>query len=237
MIAAIAIGIITGLLVNEFCELSPWSARKLARWSAFRRYADPTRAETRAEELAAVINDRPGNLFKLITAFCFAAGAAASQLPSARAITGRLTRGESTYLSSVIGRIMIGSGIVMLAPALVASRAFFMADHGLTIAAITLLVGEACVSLSWAIGGVMLALNKLSSLPLGLGCLLLCLENLADYLFYANNSHLIAAAIWFSCSLAAKAVYEAVRKLDRPRRRLHDVLWPDCIDCFGATTD
>ena len=75
MIAGILIGIVAGLLANELCEFSPWCARKLVRWSAFRRYTDPDRAEMRAEELTAVINDRPGNLFKLITAVGFAAGA------------------------------------------------------------------------------------------------------------------------------------------------------------------
>ena len=75
MIAGILLGIVTGLLANELCEFSPWCARKIVRWSAFLRYTDPGRAEVRAEELTAVINDRPGNLFKLITAVCFAAGA------------------------------------------------------------------------------------------------------------------------------------------------------------------
>lgn len=71
MIAGILLGIVAGLLANELCEFSPWCARKLVRWSALRRYTDPGRAEMRAEELTAVINDRPGNLFKLITAVSF----------------------------------------------------------------------------------------------------------------------------------------------------------------------
>ena len=75
MIAGILLGIATGLFANELCEVGPWCARKLVRWSAFRRYTDPGRAETRAEELTALINDRPGNLFKLTTAVCFAAAA------------------------------------------------------------------------------------------------------------------------------------------------------------------
>ena len=75
MIAVILIGIGCAYLGNELCDFSPWCARKLVRWSAFRRYADPGRAEMRAEELAAVINARPGNLLKLITAAGFAAAA------------------------------------------------------------------------------------------------------------------------------------------------------------------
>lgn len=75
MIVVVLLGIVAGLLANELCDFSPWCARKIVRWSAFRRYADPGRAEMRADELAAVINDRPGNLFKLITAVSFAADA------------------------------------------------------------------------------------------------------------------------------------------------------------------
>lgn len=68
-------GVGSALAVNECCELSPWAALKMARWSAHLRYADSERAEVRAEELAAVIDGRPGKLFKLITATCFAAAA------------------------------------------------------------------------------------------------------------------------------------------------------------------
>jgi putative flippase GtrA len=75
MIAGILLGIVAGLLANELCDFAPWCVRKLVRWSAFRRYTDPGRAKMRAEELAALINDRPGNLFKLITAVCFAVAA------------------------------------------------------------------------------------------------------------------------------------------------------------------
>ena len=67
--------IITSLVVNECVDMSPWVARKLVRWYARRRYAPPAWAEVRAEELAAFINDRPGKLFKLITALGFAATA------------------------------------------------------------------------------------------------------------------------------------------------------------------
>jgi hypothetical protein len=67
--------IVVGLLINELCDVSPWCARKLVRWSAFRRYADQDRAKIRAEELTALINERPGKLFKLITASCFAVSA------------------------------------------------------------------------------------------------------------------------------------------------------------------
>jgi hypothetical protein len=75
VIAVILIGIVCAYLGNELCEFSPWCARKLVRWSAFRRCADPGRAQMRADELAAVIDARPGNLLKLITAAGFAGAA------------------------------------------------------------------------------------------------------------------------------------------------------------------
>lgn len=71
----ILFAVLSGLAVNECCELSPWCARKLVRWSAHCRYTDAARADARAEELTALIDDRPGKLFKLITALGFAAGA------------------------------------------------------------------------------------------------------------------------------------------------------------------
>jgi mycothiol system anti-sigma-R factor len=87
----VVFAIATGLAANECCELTPWCSRKLARWSAYRRYTDPARAQARAEELAAVINDRPGNLLKLTTALTFAGGAAI--VSTRRSITGR-TKGS-----------------------------------------------------------------------------------------------------------------------------------------------
>jgi hypothetical protein len=69
------LSVLLGLAVNECCEVSPWAAKKIARWSARLRYDDPERAEIRSEELVALIEDRPGKLLKLITALCFAAAA------------------------------------------------------------------------------------------------------------------------------------------------------------------
>ena len=69
------ISIVLGLLVNECCDISPWCARKLVQWSASQRYTDPARAAERAEELAALIDERPGKLLKLFTALGFAGSA------------------------------------------------------------------------------------------------------------------------------------------------------------------
>ena len=68
----VAFAIISGLLVNECCDISPWMAVRLMRWAARLRYGGVAeRATVRAEELAALIQDRPGNLFKLLTALGF----------------------------------------------------------------------------------------------------------------------------------------------------------------------
>jgi hypothetical protein len=67
-----AFAIVSGLLVNECCDISPWVAVRLMRWATRLRYRGATeRAKVRAEELAALIQDRPGNLFKLLTAIGF----------------------------------------------------------------------------------------------------------------------------------------------------------------------
>ncbi|PZF96762.1 hypothetical protein C1I99_16765 [Micromonospora deserti] len=67
-------------------DLSPWLGRKLVAWSARLRYRDDPRAGVRAEELAAVINDRPGKLFKLGTALGFLSAALLARL---RRLVGR----------------------------------------------------------------------------------------------------------------------------------------------------
>jgi mycothiol system anti-sigma-R factor len=74
MIAAIVAAAVAIVIANEACDLAPWCACKIARWSAFRQYADPARAAVRAEERQAIINERPGNILKLATALSFAAG-------------------------------------------------------------------------------------------------------------------------------------------------------------------
>ncbi|MEU4511757.1 hypothetical protein AB0G05_19875 [Nonomuraea wenchangensis] len=76
----IILGILLGLVVNEACDISPWLAGKLVKKAAHLKYRDPERAATRAEELAAVVAERPGKLFKLATAMAFAAGALVTRL-------------------------------------------------------------------------------------------------------------------------------------------------------------
>ncbi|GIH09259.1 hypothetical protein Rhe02_73260 [Rhizocola hellebori] len=68
----LAVAVVTGLLVNEWSDASPWLARRIVQWSARRRYGRGQRAEIRSEELSAFIDDRPGKLLKLFTAMGFA---------------------------------------------------------------------------------------------------------------------------------------------------------------------
>lgn len=76
MILSIVISVVVGLAINEYADFAPWGARKLAGRAARRMYADNAeRAKIRAEEWAAVIDDRPGKLFKLASALCYSIAA------------------------------------------------------------------------------------------------------------------------------------------------------------------
>lgn len=114
-ILAIVISVILGLAVNECSAVSPWAADKVVRWSARLRYSDPKRAELRSEELSALIKDRPGNLFKLITALCFAAAG----------VRAWAKRGVSELYADIPA--ISASGTVALKKVAVASAAFMMA--------------------------------------------------------------------------------------------------------------
>jgi hypothetical protein len=65
--------VVLGLLINEATDICPWVAVRLVRWAARLLYRRaPERAAIRGEELAALVNDRPGKLLKLFTALGFA---------------------------------------------------------------------------------------------------------------------------------------------------------------------
>jgi hypothetical protein len=93
--------------------------RKIARWSAYLRYADSDRAETRADELADVIDDRPGKLFKLITALCFAGAAISTWI--VRAAT-RATADVSRLSITPAGQVTLRKAIA--ASALITAAVF-----------------------------------------------------------------------------------------------------------------
>ncbi|MEU7844720.1 hypothetical protein AB0B39_27585 [Micromonospora sp. NPDC049114] len=73
--------LVFGLAVNEMTDLSPWAARRLVRWAAYRWATDPEIAAGYAEEWTAIVNERPGKLFKLATAIQFSIGAAGKAAP------------------------------------------------------------------------------------------------------------------------------------------------------------
>jgi len=88
----VGVSIITGALVNEFCDISPWLAQRLAR-NAARLWAlgDPELKAVYEEEWAAVVQACPGKVTKLVVAARFAAGAVArTQTPRLRKVAASL---------------------------------------------------------------------------------------------------------------------------------------------------
>jgi hypothetical protein len=73
-----------GLAANEFSDLSPWLARRMVLGAARMWAETPEGAAGYAEEWTAVIEERPGKLFKLITALTFFCGAALRAAPRLR---------------------------------------------------------------------------------------------------------------------------------------------------------
>lgn len=110
----------------------------------------------------------------------------------------------------------------------------FLAGQSLTI---TQFVGLTCMAVTWAIGGVMLALGKFSSLPWGL--LPGCPANIAFYLYGGGVFHLVSAGVYLCLPLGAMAFKMLQRRWDRQNREyqelreLHYARYPDCTECFG----
>ncbi|WP_238015339.1 hypothetical protein KZZ52_01590 [Dactylosporangium sp. AC04546] len=70
----IAAGFALGLLANELCDVSPWLARRIVPLAARLWTTDEDRRAIYAEAWQAVIDERPGKLFKLTTALAFLGG-------------------------------------------------------------------------------------------------------------------------------------------------------------------
>lgn len=64
-------GAVLGVIGNEFLEVSPWLARRLIPRAARLWTDDPERREILTEEWLAIIDERPGKLFKLMSATAF----------------------------------------------------------------------------------------------------------------------------------------------------------------------
>jgi hypothetical protein len=113
----IALAIIFGLLVNEATDLCPWLAVRLVCWAARLRYLHASdHAAIRSEELAALVNDRPGKLFKLFTALGFVLHALTVQ--TAPRSVRRFSAGAIKFTTEHRADIVrIGSGVVAAAVA------------------------------------------------------------------------------------------------------------------------
>lgn len=98
--------VVLGLAINECGELSPWLARKLIRWAARVRYP------TRVEELSALIAERPGKLFKLVTASGFACAA----------LRYRVMHRKTAPVHSVTSRFWTGLGSALVAGVLMSGE-------------------------------------------------------------------------------------------------------------------
>ena len=121
-------GVCLALAANECCELSPWAAEKIVRWSARVRYDEQVRAKVRAEELAALIKSRPGQILKLATAMCFAA--AALRVRCARAAAMLQEGLGSVSPQGVIAVRRAAVALVSATVVLVALATLSVPDHG-----------------------------------------------------------------------------------------------------------
>jgi hypothetical protein len=107
-------GLIAGLAVNEVAGWTECIARWIVRWSASVRYANSPYARDMAEEQERVILDRPGQLFKLLTALCF--GFAAVRARLAR-VVARPAGGLRIAAGPFTGAVMLVSTITTTAAA------------------------------------------------------------------------------------------------------------------------
>ncbi|CBG73116.1 putative membrane protein [Streptomyces scabiei 87.22] len=77
MSTEIVTALVLGLVINEFCDVSPWLARKVI-WLAARCVPDAEARQRLEEEWAAGIQDRPGKILKLLSALTLLASAMTS---------------------------------------------------------------------------------------------------------------------------------------------------------------
>lgn len=142
--STILLGILATVIADQLCATFPSLALKLARWSATRRYAgNPAKAELRAEELEALIEQRPGGLLKLGTGLGLAIAALATA--SRRA----LGKNPVITIARAIGRAIVMGAALIAAVAVAIWYLYFSlcilvfgaltlaAVAGLTIGAIT----------------------------------------------------------------------------------------------------
>ncbi|MEV4281475.1 hypothetical protein [Actinoplanes xinjiangensis] len=125
----VIVSIITGLLVNELCDVSPWMARKIVRWSArMWAHGDPDLVSEYEEAWTAVVDDTPGKLTKLFSALRFAAGATGVAGRRrvdllAQQVAGRVTAVDWMRVADVIEVILV-VGVMIITAAEVGRQAF-----------------------------------------------------------------------------------------------------------------
>ncbi|MET9069457.1 hypothetical protein [Streptosporangium sandarakinum] len=162
------LAIVLGIVVNEMCDLSPWLAVRLVALAARLQHGTSPRAEERSEDFAAYINDRPGKLFKLLTALGFLATGAVTGLRRRQrslslAVRWRVNEGllaimlgglvsgaDPTFwpnptMWSVIGGIVLGLSGLFQVVAAYANRPWYVTANG---------IGLLASSVGFALGAV-----------------------------------------------------------------------------------
>lgn len=124
-------GLLGGLLSNELFQLSGWVAQKLVHWSARLIYEDPERSNIRAEELARLIEDRPGQLLKLIAAFVWVL--VAVKVWAARAVSG-MRIADISASGTAAARVTTTASLITVMATAAAAASFFVARPQPTIA-------------------------------------------------------------------------------------------------------
>jgi hypothetical protein len=121
-VIGVLVSIVTGAIVNEFCDVSPWLARKTVRraaalWNTGNRQL----AAGYETEWLAVIDDCPGKLTKLFVASRFLAGAFATaerrRLESAAQTMRRALHRliETDAFPSAVGSLAVSVSSVVMA--------------------------------------------------------------------------------------------------------------------------
>jgi hypothetical protein len=103
-LAVAVAALVVGLLGRLVLRVSPRVGVRLVRWAAGLRYrGDPERAALRAEELAGLVDDRPGRLLKLLTGLGFALHALT--VAALRARPGRMQPPVARFIKGVVRRL------------------------------------------------------------------------------------------------------------------------------------
>jgi hypothetical protein len=133
------LGILLGLVVNEFCDVSPWLASRIVPVAVRLWTRDPERREIYAEAWQAVINERPGKLFKLGTALTFlVAGAGRAADGRARAALAKRSAALKQFREGDPSPWLVRFGTVM---AILGSGTSVLALAGNTLGSLAILLG------------------------------------------------------------------------------------------------